>query len=517
MKKYILAGLIISGLTIACNKDLDKTNPSYATLDKYFKNSSEMQKGTNAIYSAFHAGNLVGREWFFLHDLRSDDVSSGGGQLEVPRAQILNGATTSDNSVMNSVWRGLYTVIHRANTVIGSAPNVTDNDAVRDQCVAEAKFFRGWAYFELVSLWGPVPLYTQVVSAPDQFQPRATEDAVYTQIIQDLKDAAATLSATYSSADQGRATSGAANAMLGRVQMQKGDYAAAKEALLKVTGSGLYSLMSNYGDNFLEETEFNAESIWEAVYVDRGDNSFDWNGTGDGAGTAQSTIRNQEYSPVAWRNLIPSNKFLNEFENTATGAAKTDPRYKGTVYETGDTFNNGADVLTDGMQNGNSSVVNGATKKISWRKFMIIYKQSLSTASYHPGGNNQRIIRLAEVLLMLAECENELGNTGAAVAYLNQVRDRPSVTMPHYPTAQFPVGSKDEVIKAIMHEKAVELGDEEVRNRDILRWRKRGYYTTDPISYFRKNRDELLPIPQQEIDNNPKLADGGIDRQNPGY
>ncbi|MVT08712.1 RagB/SusD family nutrient uptake outer membrane protein [Chitinophaga tropicalis] len=517
MKKYILAGLIISGLTIACNKDLDKTNPSYATLDKYFKNSSEMQKGTNAIYSAFHAGNLIGREWFFLHDLRSDDVSSGGGQLEVPRAQILNGATTSDNSVMNSVWRGLYTVIHRANTVIGSAPNVTDNDAVRDQCVAEAKFFRGWAYFELVSLWGPVPLYTQVVSAPDQFQPRATEDAVYTQIIQDLKDAAGILSATYSSAEQGRATSGAANAMLGRVQMQKGDYAAAKEALLKVTGSGLYSLMNNYGDNFLEETEFNAESIWEAVYVDRGDNSFDWNGTGDGAGTAQSTIRNQEYCPLAWRNLIPSNKFLNEFENTATGAAKTDPRYKGTVYETGDTFNNGADVLTDGMQNGNSSVVNGVTKKISWRKFMIIYKQSLSTASYHPGGNNQRIIRLAEVLLMLAECENELGNTGAAVAYLNQVRDRPSVMMPHYPTAQFPVGSKDEITKAIMHEKAVELGDEEVRNRDILRWRKKGYFTTDPLSYFRKNRDELLPIPQQEIDNNPKLADGGIDRQNPGY
>jgi hypothetical protein len=516
MKKIniIIAGLL---LIMACNKDLDKTNPSYATLDKYFKNSSELLKGTNAIYSIFHGGSLVAREWFFLEDLRSDDVSSGGGQLEVPRAQILNGATTADNAVMNSVWNGLYTVIHRSNTVIGSAANITDNDAVRDQCVAQAKFFRGWAYFELVSLWGPVPVYTQVVSAPNQFQPRVSEDTVYNQIIQDLQDAAAVLSPSYASAELGRITSGAANAMLGRVQMQKGDYAAAKVALLKVTGGGLYHLVDKYSDNFLEETEFNPESIWEAVYFDRGDNSFDWTGTNDGAGTAQSTIRNQEYCPLAWRNLIPSNRFLNEFENTATGAVKTDPRYKANVYETGDKFNNDVDVLTDGMQNGNSSIVNGVTKKVSWRKFMLIYKQSLATANYHPGGNNQRLIRYAEVLLMLAECENELGNTGDAVTYLNQVRDRPSVLMPHYPTTQFPVSNKDQITKAIMHEKTVELGDEEVRNRDILRWRKKGYFTTDPISYFRKNRDELLPIPQQEIDNNPELAAKGITKQNQGY
>ena len=516
-RNIVIACLILTALILACNKDLNKTNPSYATLDNYFKNSDQLLKGTNAIYSVFHGGGLVGREWFFLEDLRSDDVSSGGGQLEVPRAQILNGATTSDNAVMNSVWNGLYTIIHRSNTVLGSAANVTDNDAVRDQCVAQAKFFRGWAYFELVSLWGPVPLYTEVVSSPDQFQPRASEDAVYKQVIQDLKDASGVLPASYGSADLGRATSGAANAMLGRVFMQQGDYTSAKEALLKVTASNQYHLVDNYGDNFLEETEFNAESIWEAVYFDKGDNSFDWGYTGDGSGNAQATVRNQEYCPLAWRNLIPSNKFLNEFENTATGAAKTDPRYKATVYETGDKFNNDADVITDGMQNGNASVVNGVTKKVSWRKFMLIYKQSLSTASFHPGGNNQRIIRYAEVLLMLAECENELGNVGNAVGYLNQVRDRKSVQMPHYPTTQFPASSKEQVTKAIMHERAVELGDEEVRNRDILRWRKKGYYTTDPLSYFRKGRDELLPIPQQEIDNNPKLAEGGIDKQNPGY
>lgn len=516
--KLIIGGCVITGaIILSCTKDLDKTNGSYPTLDTYYQNSSELLNATNAIYAMFHSGSLVGREWYFVQDMRSDDVSAGGGQLEVPRAQMLNGNCDPANSVMNSVWNGLYGVVLRANTVIEHGPGVTDNDALRDRCVAEAKFFRGWAYFELVSMWGGVPLYTIQITLPDQFQARAPEDQVYAQIIQDLTDAANTLPASYGDADRGRATSGAANAMLGRVYMQSGAYDKAKEALLKVVNSNLYRLVDNYMDNFLEETEFNAESIFEASYVDNTNGSnFDWGYAGNG--TPQNTVRNQEYCPVAWRNLIPSNKYLNEFENTATGGAKTDPRFAMSVYQTGDTYDNGNAVLTDGDQNGNSSIVNGVTKKISWRKFMLIYKQDHTTAQFRPGGNNQRIIRYAEVLLMLAECENELGNIPGAVEYLNQVRDRPSVAMPHYPTTQFPVSTKDQVTKAIMHEKSVELGCEEIRNRDILRWRKKGYFGgTDPLSYFRANRDELLPIPQAEIDNNPKLADNGIEKQNPGY
>lgn len=513
--KVITLACIATGIVvIACNKKLDKTNPNSPTVDKYFKNSTELLGGTNAIYSIFHSASLIGREWFFLHDTRSDDVAAGGGQLEPPRAQLLNGATAPTNAVMNSVWNGLYTVIHRANTVIDNGPNITDNATLRDRCVAEAKFFRGWAYFELVSQWGPVPLYTTQVTAPDQFQPRASVDAVYTQIFQDLKDAAAGLEAV--TTDLGRATKGAANAVLGRAYLQKGDYANAKTALLAVNpGNSVYALVNNYLDNFDEEHEFNKESIFEAVFFDRGDNNFNWGYTGDDQPNAQpqSTVRNQEYSPIAWRNLIPSNKFLNEFENMATGAVKTDPRFAMSVYQTGDKYNNNVNTLTDAEQNGNTSIVNGATKKISWRKFMLIYKDN---NTFRPGGINQRIIRYAEVLLMLAECENELNNTGAAVGYLNQVRDRPGVAMPHYPTAQYPTGTKAEVAKAIIHEKAVELGGEEVRNRDILRWRKKGYFTTDPISYY-KSRDEFLPIPQAEIDNNPRLASGGIDKQNQGY
>lgn len=512
--KYGIGAALITAVTIiACEKQLDKTNPSYPTLATYFRNTDELLKGTNSIYSIFHSGVLVGREWFFIHDLRSDDVAAGGGQLEVPRAQILNGATTPDNKVMSDVWNGLYTVIHRSNTVLKYAPTVTGNMTLRDRNVGEAKFFRGWALFELVSMWGPVPMYLEPVTAPNQFQPRATEASIYEQIIKDLTDAAAALPASYSDEDRGRVTKGAANAMLGRVQMQKGDYAAAKTALLAVKNSGLYNINIPYSDNFLEETEFNKESIWEAVFFENKPNQFNWGGesgpTGDDPSQAQGTVRNQEYSPIAWRNLIPSDRFLNEFEST-------DPRFGMTVYQTGDTYNKGTAVLTDDDQNGNSSVVNGVTKKISWRKFMIIYKHGKG-GDRAGGGNNQRLIRYAEVLLMLAECENELGNGGAAVDYLNQIRDRPGVNMPHYPTAKFPTGNKAEITQAIMHEKTVELGDEEVRNRDILRWRKKGYFAKEPLPYFKAGRDELLPIPQQEIDNNPQLGSGGVNKQNGGY
>ncbi|MDH7461022.1 RagB/SusD family nutrient uptake outer membrane protein [Chitinophagaceae bacterium 26-R-25] len=520
----LAAGAIVTVSMFSCNKDLDKTNPNSVGLDQSFKTAADLQTAVNAAYSVIKSSSLVGREWFFVHDLRSDDVATGGSQLEAPRAQILNGGTQPSNPVMNSVWNALYTAIHRANTAILKGPGVTDNPALRDRIVGEAKFLRGWAYFDLVSMWGKVPMYTMPVQSFSDSKSRSSVDSIYAQIIQDLKDAAANLpgKSGYDAANRGRVTNAAANAMLGRVYMQKGDYASAKAALLLIptTGADGYSLTARFLDNFEEEHEFNNESILEVIFVDKKTANFNWGGQSVGdvlnGNTELTTVRNQEYCPVAWRNLIPSDKILNEFENSAFGAAKTDPRFSWTVYQSGDKYNNGAETLADGDQNGNGSTFHGAAKKMSWRKFMLMYKMSKSAMGFYPGGNNQRLIRFADVLLMLAECENELGNSAAAVGYLNQVRDRPDVMMPHYPTAQYPTGTKDQVTKAIMHERSVELADEEVRNIDIMRWRIKGYYPSiapEPLSYFQKNRDELLPIPQAELDNNPKVTGD----QNPGY
>ncbi|MGH2624359.1 MAG: RagB/SusD family nutrient uptake outer membrane protein, partial [Sphingobacterium sp.] len=119
-KKLIMQSLVISigfmGL-YSCKKDaINTNNENVVSTDQYFKTAVELQAGTNAIYATVRGINLVAREWYFLHDLRSDDVAAGGSQLEVPRAQILNGNVDPTNSVMNAVWNGLYTVIHRANT-----------------------------------------------------------------------------------------------------------------------------------------------------------------------------------------------------------------------------------------------------------------------------------------------------------------------------------------------------------------------------------------------------------------
>jgi starch-binding outer membrane protein, SusD/RagB family len=522
--KIAVVGLviIITATIASCDKKLDQTNPNSLTIESYFKTSAEIQKGTNSIYSVMKSFQLVSREWFFVHDTRSDEMSTGGSQLEAPRAQMLNGNTDASNPLVSAVWSALYVMIHRANTVIANSGNGTDNPTLTARAVGEAKFLRAWAYNELVSMWGPVPLITAPVTAATSFSPRVKEDDVYAAIIKDLQDAATALpgKSGYAPADRGRATNASANALLGRVLMQKGDYTGAKTALLKIptTGADGYQLMNRYLDNFEEESELNNESIFEVIFYDKGNNDFNWgSGIGDGSAPNLTTVRNQEYNAVAWRNLIPSNKYLANFEHTAQGAAKTDPRLSFSVYQSGDLINNGTELLTDAMQNGSSSILNGVVKKISWRKNMLTYKEN---SGFHPGGNNERIMRYAEVLINLAECEAELNNFSAvngAAFYLNQVRGRASVAMPAYPTAQYPVNDKTNTIRAIMHEKMAEMGCESIRNVDIMRWRKKGYFGADPLAYFRAGRDELLPLPQAEVDNNPQLGSGGIAKQNPGY
>jgi hypothetical protein len=123
-----------------------------------------------------------------------------------------------------------------------------------------------------------------------------------------------------------------------------------------------------------------------------------------------------------------------------------------------------------------------------------------------------RVIRYADVLLMMAECENEVSGPAAALPYINQVRAR--VAMPLYPTAQFAIDTKEGMLRAIMHERRVELAGEQIRNRDIRRWRKQNKLASEPIAGFQAGKHDLLPIPLEEIDNNSQLTNAD---QNPNY
>ncbi|PSL31541.1 RagB/SusD family nutrient uptake outer membrane protein [Dyadobacter jiangsuensis] len=513
MKRHIiLASTLLLGMVLSCNQDvLEKTNPNGVTVENYYKNGAELTSGVTSVYSMLKANNLVAREWFFLHDLRGDDMAAGGGQLETPRNQLLLGTHDSGNSIMGTVWLAYYRLIHRANSVVDNSTAVSDIPAAdKARLLAEARFLRAYAYYELVSMWGGVPLYKSYVLTVDGSLPRSTDAEVYAYVIAELKEIQEQLPATYNAANQGRATKGAAQMLLARVFMQQGDYANAKTELLKVYDSNLYALVDNYNDNYLEETEFNKESIFEVNFYPSG-GVYNWDGDGNGATAGTETVRTQEYSAIGWRNVIPSNGLLNDFEKTTKGDAKTDPRYEDSFYFTGEKYNNGMSTLTDGQQNGSSSVVDGVTKKISWQKYSLMYKMN---ESFLTGGINQRIMRFAETILSLAEVENELGNIPQAVKYLNMTRARKSVSMPAYPTAKYPVTTKDQVFAAVMHERRVELSGEQIRNRDILRWRKNGKLKSEPIAYFQAKKHELLPIPQQEVDNNAKID---AKDQNPGY
>ena len=510
-KNKLITGICLVTFALSCTPDkLNKTNPNQLTPDNFYKNASELTKAVNSIYAMIQSNSLVSREYFFLHDLRSDDVATGGGQLETPRNQLLIGAQAPDNSVGAEVWNGCFRTIFRANTVIEYAPNAVDfSSPTVERLVGEAKFLRAWAYMELVTLWGGVPMPLGVPTSTTSTLARSSEAEVYTQIKKDLTEAQVALPLKYSGSELGRATQGAAQMLLARAYMNQGDYTNAKGELQKMISSGTYSLQNiKYADNFREENEWNNESVFEIGFASIGE--VNWVGDGDDPswGNQEGTTRTQEYSATGWRNLIPSNSLIAEFESTFKGDAKTDPRRVATFWVIGDKYNNSANTLADGQVQGNTSAYDGTTTKVSWAKYTLQYKSD--PGGYKIGGINHRVMRYADAVLMMAECENELGNSAAAIARLNETRNRADVMMPNYPTARYPCGNKEETFAAVRHERRVELSGEQVRNRDLLRWLKNGKITAGPIATFKP----LLPIPQSEIDNNDKLTQQD---QNPGY
>lgn len=506
MRRYLNIALIAiilgTAVVIACNKRLNQFDQNNPTTDSYFKTAAELRNGVNSGYSTLRSGNLVGREWFFTHDMRGGETSSGGPQLEAPRAELLKQPSPApSNAVMTSVWTGCYQMINRVNLVIAKAPGVKDDPAAASVIVGEAEFLRAWAYFELVTMWGDVPLYKEpVLSATGGYKGKSPAADVYALIIADLTDAAAKLPDVHSK--DGRATMDAANFLLGKVLMQKGDYAGAKAALSKLYNK--YQLTDNFLDNFDGDVklgdkvyttghEFNKESIFEVVFVDKGDDNFNWGYTGEGAAADGSIMRSQEYG-IVWGNVIPSDAILNEFD-------AGDPRYKMTFYEAGDSILTGGStqvgrIMTAADMNVAASNHNGSVMKRVYRKYSIL---DWSDDGFHPDGYNQRIMRYAEVLLMLAECEAEVGSPATAAGYINELRDRKSVSFTHVT-----LSGHDDAMKAVMHEKAVEMAGEEVNNIDILRWRAKGYYPSlrpDP----KPGQVALFPIPSSETSANPLI------------
>lgn len=500
INKYMFAGLICLLAFNSCDESkLEVTNPNDLSPETFLLTQSQAQSAVNAVYANLQTRGLYSRHMFFAMDNMSHE-NAGNPQLEADKLQYLNFSFDPSHGAIRAFWESCYRGISKCNYVIDNEEkmraieSVDYSDAMKDNHIGEAKFMRAYFYFLLVTRYGDVPL---VITTPatGEGTPKSPASAVYDQIAADLTDAAGLLFDA-STADNGRATSGAAWALLGKTELYRGQYAAAQTALNNVIGE--YSLVADYRDNFLEETEYNSESIFEASYDISVGKSDQWNSDAAGSGFIASTFRGQEYGWNDWYNVYPSDDLVAEYE---TG----DPRLTANFYFNGDTFAGGTVSLPS---YGDPAV----QRTQAWKKYQNYYKD---VNENQESGINFRVIRYADVLLMMAEIENEIGTPANAIGYLNQVRDR--VGMPNYGTAAmdaagYPVNSKAQIFDAIVHERMVELAGEQSRFPDLVRW---GLADQELSGFgFVAGKHERFPIPQQEIDFNSSLTNAD---QNPGY
>jgi tetratricopeptide (TPR) repeat protein len=524
--KFISFALLFGAFILidSCNADkLELTNPNELSPETYFKTPSQVQAAVNAAYGNLQTRGLYNRHIWFGYDNMAHE-NCGNPQLEADKREYLNFSFDPTHGAIRAFWESCYIGINKANFVIDNReaidqiPDEQLSKEMKAKFDGEAKFMRALFYFMLVDRFGDVPLVLEVPEDQEGL-PRTPKAEVWAQIEQDLQDAA-NQCLPKSEEDLGRATSGAAWALLGKARLFQGNYQGALDAFEKVTG---YSLEASYFDNFMEETEHGPEQVFSVEFNLSAGNSSRWNSDVTDVGLNETCFRGQEYGCFNWYNVFPSVDLRNEFETAAENGVKDDPRYSYCFYENGDLFNNGQDtaVITPLEQSDGSSY-----PRVGWRKYQNYYKQV--TEIGEASGINMKIIRYADVLLMMAECEANLGNLGPAVDLMNEVRARPDVDMPLYGSAEmdaiYPVSNLAEFMVALEHERKVELCGEQVRFPDLVRWGRLEAFMDEvyddlPLQeqqelVFQVPKNLLWPIPQAEINANISLTNSD---QNPGY
>ncbi|HEY7767338.1 RagB/SusD family nutrient uptake outer membrane protein, partial [Longimicrobium sp.] len=244
----VIPALLAAALLAGC-AELDVTDPNQRTADTFWQTEQDAVMGVNAAYRGLQENGGYGRWLQFAYDMRSDIGYSRSpwGDLANFTKSVLG---SYDFEVNREIFQHHYQTVFRANQVIAYVPAITGmNAGTRDRIVGEAKFIRALAYFNLVNLYGNIPLVLEPSNPADR-PAQVTPDVVWAQIEKDLTEARAALPAGYTGNDVGRATRGAAAALLGRAHLQQREWAPAAAAFAEVTGGTQYSLLANFGDNF---------------------------------------------------------------------------------------------------------------------------------------------------------------------------------------------------------------------------------------------------------------------------
>lgn len=517
MKKiyYILLLGIVLLASSCVDSWLTEPSPGKTKLEDFFTSGATAIQAVNAAYMPFawEYGETYFPEWF-IGDVMSDDALKGGqnvGDMAVVY-DMENFKTQSNNTFLLDTYRAAYQGIGRCNLALDQIskmePDTSLTVELKQRLLGEASFMRAMYYFRLVRIFGGVPYVDFIVDSPSKWkQPRATAENIYAEIIEDLLFAQQNLweKDEYAAEDLGRATKGAAEAMLLKVYLYKKDYANAEKWGKTIIGKGKYNLTEDYAFNFVVEGENNIESVFEVQYME--DPMSDYGSDthyGFTRGTF-TTVLTRSRTQEGWGFNKPSQDLYDAYE-------PGDPRRNITILDPG------AEALDD---------VYLGIRYLNKKTACLYADGTYYKLTHHTRGMlNNKYIRYADVLLMYAEACCENGNTAPAKEYLEKVRARAramqddATVLPAFPYGNYS-DTQDGLRQAIRHERRVELGMEGHRWFDLVRWgvaaevmeayrAQESEAVRAEMGNFIRGKHELLPIPQQEIDLNPM-------EQNPGY
>ncbi|QNL52285.1 RagB/SusD family nutrient uptake outer membrane protein [Olivibacter sp. SDN3] len=490
--KYIALFVTVTGITsglTSCNKFTDLNPISEATSGNAYTSLQEAEAALTGAYDALQQEYYIWDNVIFS-DVMADNYYAGGDDPEIFAVDRLQLVPTNGRLFNN--WSQLYVGVLRANTILQEVPVIDDpsldEGGRREQILGEALFLRANHYYNLVKMFGGVPLVLEPAAstAPDAIQlPRNTEAEVYQQILADLEQAVSYLPDRLSeenSVNKARATKGAANALLAKVYAQKADrdYGKVLEHCDAVINSPAnYRLLANFAELFDGAHYNNAESILEIQFV--GANEGNW---------GPQMLLPPSISGDTWRKFItPSTDLVAAFDRASDETRKS----SSILFEN-------VGWLDEYWGNASGSSVPFAYK---WK-----------SASGWASTNRQYMLRLADIMLLKAEALNELGRVPEALEALNQVRQRVGL-------AASTASDQTTLKLAILEERRLELCQEGQRWDDLKRaglaievmndLQEIDLRTGNAVDYNMTEEKLLLPIPQQEINRNQQLD------QNPGY
>ena len=499
-----LALLVFVLGSVGCSKDfLDRDPYIGSSQGNFYQTAEDAEAATIACYAPLQVEISDGAHfrWYF-GDIVSDDADKGGsGDTDEPDLlEFENFFGDPSSGIVLGEWKTAYKGITYCNIALENIPGIEMDEFTKLAYLGEAQFLRAYWYFNLVTTFGGVPLVTRPLAPSEYAQPRATAEEVWAQIVADLEEAAANLpeKSAYSTSQTGRATRGAANALLAKAHLYQGNWSACRERCEEVVGSGEYFLAPNYGNIFTEAGENGPGSIWEIQYANN--SGGNWGAQFWSEGTYTNVFQRARGTFSGYGFNLPTQDFVDEFEVWEEQIGpdvieKIDPRLGYTVYQLGDNASDWGEITEDAT---------GMPAPYYARKYFNPAAELAPFGDPNPnGGSNDRVIRLADVLLMHAEACNQMGDDATAVASLNMVRQRAAV-----PLVDAGSVSGSALLDAIYHERRVELGLEGHRFVDLVRQGR----AAEVLDGFITGKSELFPIPIAEI----TLSNGQL-TQHPGY